>query len=499
MSRLTVLPPELARSARPAALGDINFRDMGSWFLATNDWGQHLMLSREDFQKVAEGRVNREEPLWSELQRKGFLREYLDFDALARLKLKKEAFQRQPGPSLHMLVVTLRCNQKCHYCHSSVVDPSRTDTDMDLETAQRAVDFIFSTPNPTLCLEFQGGEPLLNWPVVKFITKYAQAKAKLESRRLIVALVSNFTLMSEEKLDFLNERYVSLCTSLDGPAEVHDKNRPFLGGGQAQEKVVSWLKRIRARCEAVGDKRLYLPGALMTTTRFSFPHSRGIVDLYAELGLDQIFVRPLSPIGYAKRVWSDIGYAPQEFIEFYEKTLDYILELNRRGTPIMERTALIYLTKILKGEDPGFMDLRSPAGAVLGCLAYNYDGGIFVSDEGRMVAHQGDMIFKVGDVRDDWESVLSHPTTRACVASSILDNQPMCSQCAYKPYCGVCPVFHYETQHNVFGQMPSSAWCGAHMGLFDVIFRKLRDPQARAIFDRWMERDQCRWQESEAK
>jgi len=164
----------------------------------------------------------------------------------------------------------------------------------------------------------------------------------------------------------------------------------------------------------------------------------------------------------------------------------------------MERMALVLLTKIVKGEDPGFMDLRSPAGAVLGCLAYNYNGEIFVSDEGRMVDHQGDPIFKVGDVsRDSWQHDIDHPTTRACVSASTLDNQPMCNQCAYKPWCGAEPVFHYEMQKSVYGQMPSSGWCVSHMGVFDVIFRKLRDPRSRKVLDSWLERDQCRWQESE--
>lgn len=498
MSRLT----SWTRSD-PASAGHLaafNFRRVEpGWYLLTNDWGKFLMLDEGDFRRLMTGPINSADALYPRLEAGGFLRERLDFKALASSYVKKNSFHWFNGPSLHMIVVTLRCNQKCQYCHSSVVDPSRTDTDMDLETARRTVDFIFSTPNPTICIEFQGGEPLLNWPVVKFITRYAQAKARASKRKLIVALVCNFTLMTEDKLDFLLEHHVSLCTSLDGPAELHDKNRPFLGGGLAQAKVVGWLEKIQRRCAGEPGKKHYLPGALMTTTRFSLPYAREIVDLYVSLGMDQIFVRPLSPIGYAKRVWKDIGYGTEEFVSFYEKALDYILELNISGrSKIMERMALVLLTKILKGEDPGFMDLRSPAGAVLGCLAYNYNGQIFVSDEGRMVDHQGDPMFLVGDVAgNSWSEVVDHPTTKACVAASTLDNQPMCWQCAYKPYCGAEPVFHYETQKSVWGQMPSSAWCRSHMGQFDVIFRKLRDPKARAVFEEWMERDQCRWQENE--
>src|SRR6185312_13002655 len=210
--------------------------------------------------------------------------------------------------------------------------------------------------------------------------------------------VCNFTLMTDERMNWLVDHHVSICTSLDGPAELHNKNRPFLGGGEAQQKVVHWLQKLQDKCNSDPEKKYYLPGALMTTTRFSFDYGREIVDLYVKLGMEQVFLRPLSPICYAKRVWGDIGYTAEQFVEFYGKTLDYILELNRTGKArIMERMALILLTKVVKGDDAGFMDLRSPAGAVLGCLAYNYNGEIFVSDEGRMVDHQGDPLFRVGD------------------------------------------------------------------------------------------------------
>ena len=497
MSRLTVLPKGM--SAAAASLPSFNFRRFDGWCLLTNDSGQFLMLDDADFARFMAGKIAAPDPLYAELESRGFVRDRLDFSSLGKSYIKKNSFRYTSGPSLHMIVVTLRCNQKCQYCHSSVVDPSRTDTDMDVETAKKTVDFIFKSPNPTICIEFQGGEPLLNWPVVKFITEYAQDKAKAGKRKLIMALVCNFTLMTEERLTWLMDHHVSICTSLDGPAELHNKNRPFLGGGEAQPKVVGWLEKIQARCLADETKKYYLPGALMTTTRFSFDYGREIVDLYARLGMEQVFLRPLSPIGYAKRVWGDIGYTAEQFVAFYEKTLDYILELNASGkSTIMERMALILLTKVVKGDDAGFMDLRSPAGAVIGCLAYNYNGEIFVSDEGRMVDHQGDPLFRVGDVaRNTWVEVVDHPTTKACVSASTLDNQPMCAQCAYNPYCGIDPVFHYESQRSLFGQMPSSPWCVSHMGIFDVIFKKLKNPETRKILESWVQRDQCRWQESD--
>jgi len=493
-TKLTLLP---ARETATVKLPSFYFRDRGGWVLLTNDCGYHVMMEAADFELYAAGRMSQEHPLWQELLAKGFIREGMDFQALAKKFASKNEFLWYAGPSLHMIVVTLRCNQKCHYCHASVVDPSRTDMDMSVETAKRTVDFIFSTPNPSLCIEFQGGEPLVNWPVVQFIVEYAHKRASWEKRRLLLSLVSNFTLLNDERADYLLKRHVSLCTSLDGPAQVHDKNRPLLGGGPSHEKVVAALKRIQDRCRGAGEKTYYLPSALMTTTRFSLPYGKEIVDQYVELGMGQIFLRALAPIGFAKRVWGEIGYSSKEFVEFYEKTLDYILDLNHQGTEIVERLTLVLLTKILKQQDPGYMDLRSPSGAGLSAVAYNYNGDVYAGDEGRMVAQEGDDLFKIGSVgASAWEQAATHAATRACAISSTLDGQTLCSQCAYKPYCGVEPVYHYETQNSIFGNLATSAWCDRHMGIFDVLFAKLRDPKARAIFERWLAQDRCMWQES---
>lgn len=493
MSRLTSLPAGWRPD--PKRLGPFNFRRLagGPWLL-TNDFGRHLFLEDDEFRRFVEGGVSDAEPLGKRLCEGGFVNDRLDFAALAKGWADRTAFQRNPGPVLHEFVVTLRCNLACRYCHSSVVDPSRTDTDMTLETAKKSVDFLFTTPNPVLGIEFQGGEPLLNWPVVKFVVRYARAKAAATGRTLTVSLVSNFSLLNDERLDFLLENYVSLCTSLDGPPEVHDRNRPLLGGGPSQKSVVAWLKRVQQRAAGKDGRGYYLPGALLTTTRHSFPYVKEIVSLYEELGMQGLFVRKLSPIGYAKRVWDEVGYAPEEFAAFYEEMLDEVIARSRAGSPLMERWALVCLSKILANRDPGYMDLRSPTGAVLGCLAYNYDGRLFSSDEGRMVDHTGDATFEVGTVDGTWEDVLDHPTTRALVHASTLENQPMCSQCAYKPWCGLEPVYNYETQGTVFGRVPESGWCRTYMAVFDVLMGKLRDPGSRAVLEAWLERDARRGQ-----
>ena len=82
MSRLTTLRPCLKADTK--ALSSMNFRDMGGWHLVTNDWGHYLMLDTKDFERVVEGKVTPEDSLYPELESRGFIKDRLDFDFLAK-------------------------------------------------------------------------------------------------------------------------------------------------------------------------------------------------------------------------------------------------------------------------------------------------------------------------------------------------------------------------------------------------------------------------------
>ena len=83
-------------------------------------------------------------------------------------------------------------------------------------------------------------------------------------------------------------------------------------------------------------------GAIQTTTRMALSHAHNIVDTYRELGLKEIFVRPLTRLGAASDRWDNIGYTAEEFLSFYNDVLDYIIELEENGTEIRETTAKAY-------------------------------------------------------------------------------------------------------------------------------------------------------------
>ncbi len=74
---------------------------------------------------------------------------------------------------------------------------------------------------------------------------------------------------------------------------------------------------------------IFQPGALTTITRFSFPYYKEIINEYLKLGVDSIYLRPLTPLGMAKKSWQIIGYSAGEFLEFYKKSLDYIIKTDK--------------------------------------------------------------------------------------------------------------------------------------------------------------------------
>lgn len=474
----------LIREKLPEHVGPCYFRRLGGDWLLTNDWGRHARLTDAQFRAFMGGDPEPDAAWWADLRDKGFLRGHLDFPALASRYSRANSFLWS-GPRLHIAVLTSRCNYACAYCQTGSSLGAGQGGDMSLDTARRVVEFAFASPAPELTLEFQGGEPLLNWEALELMVRFGEDFARTAGRPLGFALVSNLSLMDDARLAFLMEHKVSVCTSLDGPAALHDRNRPF-SGGSSHALVERWLKAMTARYPDADGSRHPRPNALLTVTRASLSEPEAIVDEYARLGLSSLFSRPLMPLGAARRSWKAIGYTVPEYLAFYRRLLDRVLALNRAGTPMRERGAGILLAKVLRGADPGFTDLRSPCGAAVGQLAYNHDGDVYTCDEGRMLAEEGDRLFRLGNVHETpYQEAVRHPTAKACQVASHLEDQPLCASCAYRPYCGVCPAYNYAAQDTIWGRMGTNDRCAVYMGVLDILFEKLRDPGTAEVFSAW--------------
>ena len=147
---------------------------------------------------------------------------------------------------------------------------------MSIEVAERGVDIAFETTAWALTIEFQGGEPTANWDGAAAHRRVRAAEERRGRQKVLsFALVTNLSLMDDEKLDFLLDRHVQICTSLDGPADLHNKIRIFKGGN-SHELVLGWMKKINQRYADMGlDTNHYRVEALPTITRPSLTPLEG--------------------------------------------------------------------------------------------------------------------------------------------------------------------------------------------------------------------------------
>ena len=463
------------------------FRKVGDSFLITNFEGNWLILSADEFKHYVEGTVPEGSELETKLNEKNFLAATYDVTAAIDQMRERHYFVHR-GPILHLMIVTLRCNETCVYCHASRANLDTPNVDMTPETAERAVDLVFESTSPSVTIEFQGGEPLVNFPVVKHIIEYARKRNETAGKQLEFTMVSNLALMDDEKFEYLLDNKVQICTSIDGPEALHNAQRK-LPTQDAHQKAVHWIRKInQAYVDRGLDSSLYHVEALLTTTKSTLGMAKKVIDTYIDLGFKTIFLRPVDPFGFAERTRLKIEYPRGDYINFYRESLDYMIELNKKGVEILERYAAIFLTKILRGVDPNYLDCRSPAGAGIGALAYNYDGRVFTCDEGRMLYEMGKGLFEIGTVGETkYRDLVGSETVRAMTLATNLEGQPDCASCAYKPYCGTNSAYNYNTQGTVFGRMPDNAVCQVHKGIQDYLFEKLAsgDPEVLEIFDRW--------------
>ncbi|OQZ90573.1 His-Xaa-Ser system radical SAM maturase HxsB [Mycobacterium alsense] len=399
---------------------------------------------------------------------------------LLALRLRSRLSYLRSATPLHLFVVTLRCEHSCPYCQVSRQSKDRSRYDMDQATASKALDIALSAPSRLIKIEFQGGEPLLNFELIRWIVLAASKRAIPLGKRLQFVIASNLALLNDEVLDFCAKHGILLSTSLDGPRDLHNKNRPRKLNN-SYELAVAGIARSKER---LGPDRV---GALMTTTEASLDRVEDIVDEYIAQGLDGIFLRPLSPYGFAIKTKQFHKYRAKDWLSFWKRGLQYILDINKTGRHFSEFYSALILRRMLSDEPIGYVDLRSPAGIGLGALVYNYDGAVFASDEARMLAEMGDRTFELGSVYEhSYRDLVLSDTLVSAVAESLTQTAPQCSSCVFEPHCGADPVYHHATQGDVVGIKPLSEFCERQKGVITHLFELLEhSPEDATILRRW--------------
>ena len=454
-------------------------------YVLTNLVGEYLVVDRDSLLQFLRHQLASEASLYNELKSKHFL---VDSDSrvgidLLALKYRTRSLNLANFTALHMFVVTLRCEHSCPYCQVSRQSEDRQAFDMSMETADRALDFVFQSPSPDLKIEFQGGESLLNFELIKHIVERAESINSMEMRNLDFVIATNLAVLEDEHLEYAQKHNIYFSVSLDGPKELHNANRPR-PGGDSYERTVSGIEKVR---RALGPDKV---SALMTTTESSLGQVQAIVDAYVEQGFPGIFLRPLSPYGFAvKTKWFD-RYDVSEWLDFYFAGLDYIIELNKSGIQFAEYYAGIVLEKMFSHRGTGYVDLQSPAGIGISAIVYNYDGDVYASDEARMLAEMNDKSFRLGSLYDDsYQDIISSEVLLSALEDTLTESVPGCTDCGFQVYCGSDPLYHHATQQDKVGHKALSGFCKKNMAIFRRLITIMEDdPSAREILLSWVRR-----------
>ncbi len=180
------------------------------------------------------------------------------------------------------------CNLACKYCFAEEGEYHGRRALMSLEVGKKALDFLVANSGNRVNLEvdFFGGEPLMNWQVVKDLVAYGRSLEEPNNKKFRFTLTTNGVLLDDEVMEFANKEMANIVLSIDGRKEINDRMRPFRGGQGSYDVIVPKFRKV---AESRGQERYYVRG---TFTRNNLDFSRDVLHL-ADLGFRQISVEPV--------------------------------------------------------------------------------------------------------------------------------------------------------------------------------------------------------------
>ena len=180
------------------------------------------------------------------------------------------------------------CNLACRYCFAEEGEYHGRRALMSFEVGKKALDFLIANSGSRRNLEvdFFGGEPLMNWQVVKDLVAYGREQEKIHDKNFRFTLTTNGVLLDDEVMEFCNREMANVVLSIDGRKEVHDRMRPFRKGAGSYDLIVPKFQKF---AESRNQDKYYVRG---TFTHYNLDFSEDVLHL-ADLGFKQISVEPV--------------------------------------------------------------------------------------------------------------------------------------------------------------------------------------------------------------
>ncbi len=320
------------------------------------------------------------------------------------------------------------CQLRCKYCFASTGDFGKGRKLMSFETGKHAIDFLLenSGDRPNLELDFFGGEPLMNFKVVKQIVEYARSREVEYNKKFRFTITTNGLLLDDEKIDFINREMSNVVLSIDGRKSVNDYFRVLPNGMGCYDMILPKYKKL---VDGRGDKEYYVRG---TFTNKNLDFSNDVFALY-EAGFDQISIEPV--VGEGDEYALTEKELPAVFKE-YEILAKRILDNEKNGKKFNFFHFMLDL-------DQGPCAIKRLRGC--GCgndyVAITPDGDIFP-------CHQfvGIDEYKMGNIDEG----TFNQEMKADFASCHVYSKPECRKCWAKFYCsGGCNANNYQYMGDV--------------------------------------------------
>lgn len=217
------------------------------------------------------------------------------------------------------------CNLRCEYCFAGTGDFGMGRKLMDAETGRRAIDFLLerSADRENLELDFFGGEPTMNFQVVKDIVEYARSKEEASHKKFRFTVTTNGLLLDDDKIDFINREMSNVVLSIDGRKEVTDRVRHRVDGSGCYDTILpKFQKLVKARDP---ERDYYVRG---TFTKYNLDFTEDVLSLY-EAGFNQISVEPVMADHDAPYALTERDM-PKVFSE-YERLAETVLQYDKQG------------------------------------------------------------------------------------------------------------------------------------------------------------------------
>ncbi len=329
------------------------------------------------------------------------------------------------------LHVAHACNLNCEYCFASQGKYHGERAIMSYEVGVRALEFLIENSGSHVNLEvdFFGGEPLMNWDVVKRLVKYARVREKEAGKKFRFTLTTNGMLLDDDVTEFANAEMHNVVLSLDGRREVHDRFRvDHMGKGSYDTIVPKFQKFVKAR----GDKNYYVRG---TYTHLNTDFTSDIYHM-ADLGFTQLSMEPVvcPPNDPYALTEADMPKLKSE----YENLALEMLKREKEGRPF---TFYHYMLDLSHG--PCVYKRVAGCGSGTEYMAVTPWGDLYP-------CHQfvGNDDFKLGNVFDG----VTNPTTRDKFKLCNAYARPECADCWAKMYCsGGCAANAYHATGDILG------------------------------------------------